>query len=82
MFFVHGILPLAQSPRKPSLDCGSVGAVFIIFAWHSANIVMAIFGVLMIVKALMDLFVMIRNREVLSSAKSTINEIKQQKKDE
>ena len=42
---------------------------------------MRICGIVMMAKGLMDLFFMIRNREVLSSAKGTINEIKNQGKD-
>ena len=57
-----------------------IGAAFIILSWQTADLTMVICGVVLIVKALVDLFLIIRNREVISSAKDTINKIKQQKK--
>ena len=39
---------------------------------------MALSGVVLIIKGLADLIVMIRNREIVSSVKETVAEIKQQ----
>ena len=53
-----------------------IGAAFILLAWNTAELSMILCGVVMIVKGLMDLYIMLRNREFLSSVKGTFNEIK------
>lgn len=57
-----------------------IGLAFILFSWSTADITMVICGVVLIVKALVELVIMLRNREVLASVKGTIHEIKQQGK--
>lgn len=55
-----------------------IGAAFIILSKSTAEITMIICGIVLMIKGLSDLFVMIQNRSILSSAKGTINEIKHQ----
>lgn len=58
-----------------------IGAAFIVFSWSTADITMVICGVVLIVKALTELYIMIRNREIFSSVKGTISDIKNQSAD-
>lgn len=54
------------------------GVAFIIFSKSTAELTMVVCGVVLIIKGLADLIVMIRNREIVSSVKETVAEIKQQ----
>ena len=56
----------------------AAGAVFIVFAQNTADFAMALSGLVMIIKGLADLIVMIRNREIVSSVKETVAQIKHQ----
>lgn len=58
-----------------------LGIMFIVLAWRTAVAMFRIIGAMLIVKSLLEFFVVIRNREILSSAKGTINDIKNQNKD-
>lgn len=55
-----------------------IGAAFILIAWNTAELTMIICGIVMIAKGLMDLYIMIRNREILSNIKGIFNDIKHQ----
>ncbi len=59
-----------------------LGIAFILMARSMAEITMVIGGITLLIKGLTDLFVMIQNREILTSAKGTINQIKQQGNEE
>ena len=56
-----------------------IGVVFIILSNDSADFTMMLCGIVLVVKALSDLFIMIRNHELISTVKNTVNEIKHQK---
>lgn len=47
-------------------------------SWNTAEITMRLGGIVLLIKGLMDLFIMIRNRELISTAAKTIRDIKQQ----
>ena len=55
-----------------------IGAAFIILPDDAAAMTYRITGAMLIIKAVFDYIVMIRNREVLSSVKDSVNEIKNQ----
>ena len=59
-----------------------IGVVFIILSNDSADFTMMLCGIVLVVKALSDLFIMIRNHELISTVKNTVNEIKHQKPEE
>ena len=59
-----------------------IGVVFIILSNDSADFTMMLCGIVLVVKALSDLFIMIRNHELISTVKNTVNEIKNQKPEE
>lgn len=59
-----------------------IGVVFIILSNDSADFTMMLCGIVLVVKALSDLFIMIRNHELISTVKNTVNEIKYQKPEE
>ena len=59
-----------------------IGVVFIILSNDSADFTMMLCGIVLVVKALSDLFIMIRNHELISTVKNTVNEIKHQKLEE
>ena len=54
----------------------SVGAIFILLSGDTADFTMVLCGIVLVLKALSDLFIMIRNKELISTVKSTLNEIK------
>lgn len=54
----------------------AVGAIFIIMSGDTADFTMILCGIFLVLKALSDLFIMISNKELISTVKSTINEIK------
>ena len=56
----------------------ALGIVFVLLPANSAALVYQIIGALLIIKAIGEFFVMIRNRELLSSVKETIHQIKEQ----
>ena len=68
--------------RRLSLALGiftvALGVAFTVLVWNTAVIVMQIFGAVLILKGIADLVLMIRNREILSSVKDTVQQIKQQ----
>lgn len=55
-----------------------LGVVFIVMPRDTAPIVYRITGMMIIAKAVVDFVVMIRNREVISSVKDTLSQIKKQ----
>lgn len=55
-----------------------IGLAFILMSWNTAHITMILGGIVLTVKGVMDLYIMIRNRELVSSAVKTIRDIKQQ----
>ena len=55
-----------------------IGLAFILMSWNTAEITMRLGGIVLLIKGLMDLFIMIRNRELISTAAKTIRDIKQQ----
>lgn len=59
-----------------------IGVVFIILSNDSADFTMMLCGIVLVVKALSDLFIMIRNHELISTVKNAVNEIKHQKPEE
>lgn len=59
-----------------------IGVVFIILSNDSADFTMMLCGIVLVVKALSDLFIMIRNHELISTVKNTVSEIKHQKPEE
>ena len=54
----------------------AVGLFFIIYSGDTADFTMVICGVVLVLKALSDLVIMIRNKELISTIKSTLDEIK------
>lgn len=56
----------------------AVGVFFILLSGDSAEFTMVLCGVILVLKGLSDLFVMIRNRELITTVKITYNEIKHQ----
>ena len=54
----------------------AVGLFFIIYSGDTADFTMVICGVVLVLKALSDLVIMIRNKELISTIKNTLNEIK------
>ncbi len=54
----------------------AIGAVFIFLSDDTADFTMVLCGIVLVVKALSDLFIMIRNKELISTVKDTLNEIK------
>lgn len=56
----------------------AVGAFFILFSGDTADFTMILCGIVLVLKALSDLAIMIHNRELVSTVKSTFNEIKHQ----
>ena len=59
-----------------------IGIVFIILSNDSADFTMVLCGIVLVVKALSDLIIMIRNHELVSTVKDTVSEIKNQKPEE
>lgn len=55
-----------------------IGVTYIFLTWGTADMAMVLCGIVLIAKAVAEFVIMIRNREVVASAKGTINEIKQQ----
>lgn len=55
-----------------------VGALFIVMAWNTAVFTMQLMGLILIIKSVVELIILIRNREVLSSVTDTLQQIKQQ----
>jgi uncharacterized membrane protein HdeD (DUF308 family) len=54
-----------------------LGIVFIILSDDTADFTMVLCGIVLVIKALSDLIIMIRNKELISTVKNTVNEIKQ-----
>ena len=57
----------------------AVGVVFIVLSNDSADFTMVLCGIVLVIKALSDLVIMIRNHELVSTVKDTVSEIKNQK---
>lgn len=55
-----------------------VGILFIVMAWNTAVFTMQLMGAILIIKSVVELVIMIRNREVLSSVTDSLKQIKQQ----
>jgi uncharacterized membrane protein HdeD (DUF308 family) len=55
-----------------------IGLAFILMAWNTAEFTMRLGGIVLLIKGLVDLFIMIRNRELISTAAKTISDIKYQ----
>ncbi len=55
-----------------------IGVFFILLSGDAADFTMVLCGIVLILKALSDLFIMIYNREIFSSVKETFSEIKHQ----
>lgn len=55
----------------------AIGIVFIFMSDDSADFTMVLCGIVLVVKALSDLVIMIRNKELISTVKDTVKEIKQ-----
>ena len=55
-----------------------IGAAFILLSWSTADLTMVICGIVLILKGLTELYIIIRNREVVSSVKGTFSDIKNQ----
>lgn len=53
-----------------------IGVVFIFLSDDTADFTMVLCGIVLVVKALSDLFIIIRNKELISTVKDTVNEIK------
>lgn len=53
-----------------------IGLVFIFLSNDSADFTMVICGIVLVVKAVSDLVIIIRNKELISTVKNTVNEIK------
>ena len=54
----------------------AVGLMYIVFSWNTAVVGIRVGGILLIVKAVIEYIIMIRNREVSLSVKDTLKEIK------
>ena len=56
----------------------AIGLVFLFMSDDTADFTMVLCGIVLVVKALSDLFIMIRNKELISTVKEAVNEIKNQ----
>ena len=54
----------------------AVGLFFIIYSGDTADFTMVLCGIVLVLKAVSDLVIMIHNRELISTIKSTLDEIK------
>lgn len=54
----------------------AVGLFFIIYSGDTADFTMVLCGIVLVLKAISDLVIMIRNKELISTIKNTLNEIK------
>lgn len=54
----------------------AVGLFFIIYSGDTADFTMVLCGIVLVLKAISDLVIMIHNRELISTIKSTLDEIK------
>lgn len=62
------------------LACVSIvlGVIFILASWETSVLATQIIGATLMVKSFMELVIAFRNREILSSVKETIAQIKSQ----
>ena len=59
----------------------TIGVLFIVFSMDTATFVMQFISIMMIIKALADFILVIRNKEFKSSINDTVNQIKSQNKE-
>ena len=66
LFFVYGIANLFHKKVKEGLICMVIGIAVVLFAWLLTEIIMASFGVLIIIKGILDLAAALKTKKVFS----------------